>query len=63
MNRHCLARSIIAGAMGALLLLGGCAMEGSPASSSQPFAKKDRDEAVARQGQADSFPTAKQVGL
>jgi len=63
MNRHCLTRLIAAGAVGAVLLLAGCATDGSPERPSHPFGKKAREESASQQGQSDSFPTAQQVGL
>jgi len=65
-NRHCLTRLIAAGAVAAVLFLGGCATDGSSEKGWHPFAKSaaaGRDEAASQQAQSDSFPTAKQAGL
>ena len=63
-NRRCLTGWIAAGAIGAVLLLGGCASEGAAEKGWRPFAKNaGGDESAQRQAKADSFPTAQEVGL
>jgi hypothetical protein len=58
-SRCRLARLIAAAAVGAAMLLGGCASEG-------PFTKNargGRDEPAQNQAKADSFPTAQEAGI
>ena len=46
-----------------LLSWAGCASPGSDKGLSVPFVKNSRDEALRKQVEADSFPTAQQAGL
>jgi hypothetical protein len=68
MNRCCLTRWLAAGAVGALLLFGGCAADGAAEKDKgwHPFAKDadtSRPQAAKQTQTADSFPTAAQAGL
>jgi hypothetical protein len=66
MNRHCLTRLLAVGVVGAFLLLAGCATDRSSENAWRPNAKNavaGRDQSAGTQADADSFPSARQVGL
>jgi hypothetical protein len=63
-KRCCLTGWIAAGAVGAVLLLGGCASDGASERGGRPFANgAGGNEPAHRQAKADSFPTAQEAGL
>jgi hypothetical protein len=51
------------GLIAVLLWCAGCAAPGVSNGPSIPFLKNSKDEALRKQVEADSFPSAKQAGL
>jgi hypothetical protein len=50
-----------AGMVGAVLLLSGCAATDTSEKPSFPFGQNARDEAIRKQAQSDSLPTAQRA--